>query len=155
MLEQPLSQRTALCGRKPTLEQGKSIKSSLVVTWHPDMVNPPPVGVENFLVFVGWGKADFLHNSWYGGVLCVCDENSVDNSGMFWLLQSSACTELRPHPNIPSKKLEVHNKVGGGTADVTPTDPRMFYTTWQHAQHLKLRKIRMGGVQSDAIFLPF
>lgn len=58
------------------------MKSGLVVTCYPDMVNPPPVGVENVLVFVDWGKADLLHNR-YGGLFCVYGENNVANSGMF------------------------------------------------------------------------
>lgn len=38
----------------------------------------------------GWGRVNFLHNSSYGAMLWICDQNSVDNIRMFWLLLSSA-----------------------------------------------------------------
>ena len=31
----------------------------------------------------GWDRVNFLHSSWYGAVFWICDENGVDNSGMF------------------------------------------------------------------------
>ena len=44
----------------------------------------------------GWGRVNFLHSSWYGAVVWICAGNSVDNTGMFSLLLSSAYTEPRP-----------------------------------------------------------
>ena len=38
----------------------------------------------------GWARVAFLHRSWYGAMFWGCAENSVDNTGMFLLLLSSA-----------------------------------------------------------------
>ena len=60
----------------------------------------------------------FLHGSWYGTMFWVCAENSVDNTGMFSLLLSSAYTESRPFllPTPPASRLGVHKELGGDTA---------------------------------------
>ena len=44
----------------------------------------------------GWDRVRFLHSSYYGAMVWICAGNSVDNTGMFWLLLSSAYTESRP-----------------------------------------------------------
>ena len=31
----------------------------------------------------GWDRINFLRSSLYGAMFCTCDENSVDNTGMF------------------------------------------------------------------------
>ena len=30
-----------------------------------------------------WDRVNFLHSSWYGAMVWICAENSVDNTGMF------------------------------------------------------------------------
>jgi len=52
-------------------------------------------------------------------MIWVCAENSVDNTGMFLLLLSSAYTESRPFLLLAlttSNRLGVHKKLGGDTA---------------------------------------
>lgn len=50
----------------------------------------------------GWDGVNFLQSSPYGPVLWICDQNSVDNTPVFWLLLSSDRTasrlSLRPVP---------------------------------------------------------
>lgn len=41
------------------------------------------------------GSVNFLHSSWYGAVLFIRAENTVDNSGVFSLLLSSTHTQSR------------------------------------------------------------
>jgi len=42
----------------------------------------------------GWGRVNFLSSSWSGALLWICAEDG--NTGMFWLLLSSAHTESGP-----------------------------------------------------------
>ena len=44
----------------------------------------------------GQDRVNFLHSSWYGAMFWICDQNSIDNTGMFSLLLNSAYTESRP-----------------------------------------------------------
>lgn len=46
----------------------------------------------------GWDRVNFLCSSWYGFTVCICAGNNVDNSWIFLLLLSSACTESSPFP---------------------------------------------------------
>jgi len=68
----------------------------------------------------GWDRVNFLHSSLYDAMFWICDENSVDNRGMFQLLPSNAHTEPRPflllNPTPPARRLGVHKKLGGDTA---------------------------------------
>ena len=43
-----------------------------------------------------WHRINFLHGSQYQSMFCICAENSVDDTGVFSLLLSSAYTESRP-----------------------------------------------------------
>ena len=77
----------------------------------------------------GWDRVNFLHSSWYGAMFWICAENSVDNSGMFSLLLSSAYTASRPFLLLTPP----HQRVGWGCTrswegtqlgQLTPTDKR-------------------------------
>lgn len=63
-----------------------------------------------------------------GAVLWIYAENSADNTGMFSLLLSSACTEPRPfsapHPTPPTKRMRVHSQEGTQLGQPIPADPR-------------------------------
>jgi len=37
----------------------------------------------SFCTGFGWDKVKFLHSSFHGAMFWICDENSVDNTGMF------------------------------------------------------------------------
>ena len=54
------------------------------------------------------------------GLVWVCAENSVDNTGMFWLLLSPALPRAKgfsaPHPTPPARRLGGHKELGGDTA---------------------------------------
>jgi len=66
-----------------------------------------------------WGRAYFLHNSLYGAMFWICVGNSVDNTGMFLLLLSSAYTVntfSASHTTLSVSRLGVHKKLGGDTA---------------------------------------
>lgn len=43
-----------------------------------------------------WDGVKFFHSSPYGAVLCICGYSSADNTPVFWLLLSCACTVSRP-----------------------------------------------------------
>ena len=64
--------------------------------------------MENGLVLAG--IVNFLHSSYYGAMVWICAENSVDNTGMFSLLLSSAYTESRPFLLLTPP----HQRVGWG-----------------------------------------
>jgi len=61
-------------------------------------------------VLVLAGIVNFLHSSLYGAMFWICDENSVDNTGTFSLLLSSAYTEPRPFLLLTPP----HQRVGWG-----------------------------------------
>jgi len=44
----------------------------------------------------GWDRVDSLFSSQYEALIWVFSEGSVDNTGMSWLLLSSAYSESRP-----------------------------------------------------------
>lgn len=53
--------------------------------------------------------------------------DSVDNSGIFWSLLSSSCTQhakapSASHPTLPMRRLRVHEELRGGTASTA--DPK-------------------------------
>jgi len=52
------------------------------------------IGSASLTVCTGFGldRINVPQSSWYGAMFSICDENSVDNTGMFQLLLSSACT---------------------------------------------------------------
>ena len=77
----------------------------------------------------GWDRVNFLHSNWYGATFWICVGNSVDNTGMFSFLLSSAYPEPRALLLLPPP----HQRAGwGGTrswegtqpGQLTPTDPR-------------------------------
>lgn len=43
----------------------------------------------------GLDSVKFLYRSFYDAMFWICDENSVDNTEMYWLFLSSVCTMLR------------------------------------------------------------
>ena len=53
----------------------------------------------------------------------ICAENSVDNTGMIFLIAEQCLHRLKgfsgPHDVPPARRLEVHQKLGGGTARTT------------------------------------
>lgn len=54
---------------------------------------------------LSWDGVGF-HHSLYGAVFLVFDQNSVDNTLMFWLLLNRACTAPRPplFPTVPPQR---------------------------------------------------
>ena len=55
----------------------------------------------------------------YGTVLWICDQNSVDNTLVFWLLLNSNCAASRPsvsHSALAASRLGVCKQLGGDTA---------------------------------------
>ena len=54
----------------------------------PNLMEIVKTGVSVVLVLAG--IVNFLHGSWYGAMFGIFAEDSVDNTGMFWLLLSSA-----------------------------------------------------------------
>ena len=77
----------------------------------------------------GWGRAHFLHSSYYKAMFWICAENTVDSTGLVQLLLSSACTESRPFLLFTPP----HQRVGWGCTrswegaqlgQLTPADPR-------------------------------
>jgi len=94
-----------------------------------------PVSLLHFSFYVsfcagfGWDRVNFLHSSQSGAMFWICAEHSVDNTGMFLLLLSSAHTESGPFLLLTPP----HQRVGWrcrrsweGTQPVqlTPTDQR-------------------------------
>lgn len=63
------------------------------------------------------GKVNFLYSSWYGAVVLGCDQNGVDNSGVFLLLMSSTYTDPKAAllPTPPERSWE---------GQMTPADQR-------------------------------
>ena len=107
----------------------------------------------------GWGRVNFLHSSWYGAMFWICDENSVDNTGMFSLLLSSAYTESRPFLLLKPP----HQRVGWGCTrgregtqpgQLTPTDQRAipYHMTSCSAYKAGGRR-RKGGTLGVMVFL--
>ena len=79
------------------------------------------IGMVHCADFV-WGRVNFLHSNWYGATFWICAENSVDNTGMFSLLLSSAYTVKAcsvSHTTSPMSGLGVHKELGGDTAGTT------------------------------------
>lgn len=52
----------------------------------------------------GWDRVHFLPCRWQGAVFWICSENSVDNTGMLYLLVSSAYTESTPFLPLSSQE---------------------------------------------------
>jgi len=55
----------------------------------------------------------------YVAMFWICDENSVDNTGMFQILMNilTQCQRLFCFsPTPPARRLWVHKKLGGDTA---------------------------------------
>ena len=82
----------------------------------------------------GWERVNGLHSSWSGALLWICAENSVGNTGMFWLLLSSAHTVRAfsaPQTTPPVCGLGVHKKLGGDTAQTAePSWPKWCSTPY-------------------------
>lgn len=68
--------------------------------------------------FVGFGWDNFLHRGWYGAVVRICTENSIEYAGIFKLLLSMACTEQRPFLLLipPLRGLGVYKLLGRDAA---------------------------------------
>jgi len=75
---------------------------------------------------LGRDKVSFLHSSLYGAMFWICDENSLDDTLMFYVgylfyirLHSTKAFSA-PHPAPPVGRLGMHRELGGctaGTAD--------------------------------------
>jgi len=74
----------------------------------------------------GWGSVNFLHSSHYGAMFWICAENSVDNTGMFFVIAERCLDRIKafsaPHHALAASGLGVHRKVGGGTAGTADPD---------------------------------
>lgn len=81
-------------------------------------------------------------------VLWIYVQNSADNTGMFSLLLSSACTEPRsfsaPHPTPTTKRMRVHSQ----RRHSWDSQSQLTHGISQRcqAQHIKLRGRRRGAV---------
>lgn len=76
-----------------------------------------------------WDRVNFLQSSKYGAMLWICEENSVDNPGIFSLLLNGVYTRVRAfsalHLTPPRRGLGVHEELGRDTAwTADPTDQR-------------------------------
>lgn len=86
----------------------------------------------------------------------ICDENSVDNSGMFQLLLSSALHTIKAFSasqiNPPLSRLEMHKELGGMQLEqCTPADQR---DTPHHMMRSAIKtgdEEGRGNVQVDGI----
>jgi len=67
-----------------------------------------------------WDGVNFLQRSLCGPVLWICDQSSIGNAPVFWLLLSSACTASRRslffHSALLVSRLGVGRRSGGDTA---------------------------------------
>ena len=98
-----------------------------------------------------WGRVNFLRSSWYEAMFWICAENSVDNTGMFSLLLSSAYTESRPFLLLTAP----HQRGGWGCTrswegtqpgQLTPTDQRDIpYRMASCSAYKAGRRRRKGG----------
>ena len=107
---------------------------------------------------LGWDRVNFLHSSWYGAMLWIYAENSVDNSGMFSLLLSSAYAASRPFlpltPHVQWGGWDAQEVGRGHSRDSwSQLTQGIFQTIWGHAQHVKLGKKKEGGTLGAMAFV--
>lgn len=92
----------------------------------------------------------------------ICDENSVDNTGMFSLLFSRAYTEAFSAHSRPFLLLAPPARRLGGARngvrhrwDSWPQlTQEMFQTIWHRAQHIKLGEEGTEEVWSNGVCFP-
>lgn len=94
----------------------------------------------------GWDGVSFFHSSQYGAMFRICTDYSVDNTGMFQLLQHSAYTARTfsaPHTAPPASRLGVYNKLRGDTAGWPKDNP---YSMMAHSAYKgRGRRRKQGG----------
>ena len=95
------------------------------------------------------------------GLSWICAGNSADNTGVFQLSLSSACTE--PRPSLP--RTPPHQRAGWGCTrswegtqlgQLTPTDQRdvPHHMASHSAYRAGGRRRKWGHIQSDGVCLP-
>ena len=108
-----------------------------------------------------WDRVNFFHNSWYGALFWICAGNSVDNTGRFSLLLSSAHTESRPFLLLTPP----HQRVGWGCTrswegtwlgQLTPTVQRdiPYHMVSCSAYTAGGRRRKGGDIRSGGVCLP-
>ena len=79
----------------------------------------------------------------------ICAENSVDNTGMFLLLLSSAYSVKAfsaSHTIPPVRRLGVHKKLGGDTAGTAdPNWPKGYSIPYDVMLNIKLGGVGRGA----------
>lgn len=77
----------------------------------------------------GCDRVDFLPSNLYDGVVCICGQNHVGNTPVFWLFLSTACTALRLSPfplcACPASRLGWARSWEGAQWD-SSSDPQGF-----------------------------
>lgn len=69
----------------------------------------------------------------------LCGGHSIDNTGMFLLFLSRACTQPSPFLLIPSEGTAGAQELGRGHSwdSWLQVTKQIFYTIWQHDQYIK------------------